>query len=68
MLLITKRLSFSAGHRLYDSKLSDEENIEIFGKCSYRGGHGHNYNLFRKLNSSSTLSERLKCVLAVCNG
>lgn len=45
MLLITKRLSFSAAHRLYDPKLSDEENIEIFGKCSYMGGHGHNYIL-----------------------
>ncbi|KAK3751276.1 hypothetical protein QZH41_002724 [Actinostola sp. cb2023] len=34
---------FSAGHRLFNSKFSDEQNREIFGKCSNKNGHGHNY-------------------------
>ena len=45
MLFITKRLMFSSAHRLFNPDLSDEENFKIFGKCSYPGGHGHNYNL-----------------------
>lgn len=45
MLLITKRLAFSSAHRLFNPGLSEEENLKIFGKCSYPGGHGHNYSL-----------------------
>lgn len=45
MLLVTKRLSFSSAHRLFNPELNDDENLEIFGKCSYKGGHGHNYYL-----------------------
>lgn len=42
---ITKRLTFCAGHRLYNPSLSDEENFTIFGECSNPNGHGHNYVL-----------------------
>lgn len=45
MLSVTKRLTFSSAHRLCNPKLSEEENLKIFGKCSYAGGHGHNYTL-----------------------
>jgi len=40
---ITRILGFSAGHRLYNPDLSEEENREIFGKCA--SVHGHNYSL-----------------------
>lgn len=70
MLYITKRLSFSAAHRLYDPKLSDEENIEIFGKCSYKGGHGHNYDIevtvTGEINKNTGMIldiKRLKCLI-----
>ena len=43
MMLITRKFHFSASHRLFDPKLSDEENLKIFGKCSNPNGHGHNY-------------------------
>ncbi|MCJ8278843.1 MAG: 6-carboxytetrahydropterin synthase [Rivularia sp. ALOHA_DT_140] len=36
---------FSAAHRLASNKLSQEENFEIYGKCSRPHGHGHNYHL-----------------------
>lgn len=36
---------FSAAHRLHASPLSDEQNVEIFGKCNNPNGHGHNYTL-----------------------
>ena len=43
MFLVTRRLHFSAGHRLHCAALSDEENRRIYGKCNNPNGHGHNY-------------------------
>ena len=40
---VYRRAHFSASHRLFDSKLTDEQNYEIFGGCSNPNGHGHNY-------------------------
>ncbi|MDQ7815602.1 MAG: 6-carboxytetrahydropterin synthase [Melioribacteraceae bacterium] len=45
MLYLTRREVFSASHRLYNEKYTDEENLRIFGKCSNPNGHGHNYVL-----------------------
>lgn len=42
---ITRREIFNSAHRLALPHLSDEENFEIFGKCSYPNFHGHNYEL-----------------------
>lgn len=45
MVYITRRETFSAAHRLFNPKFSDEENLKIFGKCSNPNWHGHNYVL-----------------------
>ncbi len=45
MVYATRRETFSAAHRLFNPKFSDEENLEIFGKCSNPNWHGHNYEL-----------------------
>jgi len=45
MFFVTRRVVFSAAHRLYNPKFSDEENNRIFGKCSNPNWHGHNYTL-----------------------
>jgi 6-pyruvoyltetrahydropterin/6-carboxytetrahydropterin synthase len=45
MVYVTRREVFSASHRLYNEKFSDEENERIFGKCNNPNGHGHNYTL-----------------------
>ena len=42
---ITRRETFAAAHRLFKPGLSDEENLELFGKCSNPNWHGHNYTL-----------------------
>lgn len=42
---ITRRTRFTAGHRLHNPELSDDENFRIFGPCSNPAGHGHNYVL-----------------------
>ena len=44
-IIIAKRVSFNASHRLHSAQLSDEENKRIFGKCNNLNGHGHNYEL-----------------------
>jgi 6-pyruvoyltetrahydropterin/6-carboxytetrahydropterin synthase len=45
MVYLTRRYRFSAGHRLHNDALSDEENRRVYGKCNNPNGHGHNYLL-----------------------
>ena len=45
MVLITRRIEFSASHVYNNPALSAEENRRIFGKCNNPHGHGHNYVL-----------------------
>ena len=45
MILLTRRAEFSASHYYYIDAWSPEENLRVFGKCSNRHGHGHNYTL-----------------------
>jgi len=45
MLYVTKRMEFSAAHRLFNPNFSDEKNEEVFDKCNNYYGHGHNYFL-----------------------
>jgi 6-pyruvoyltetrahydropterin/6-carboxytetrahydropterin synthase len=40
---VTRKIEFNAAHRLFNPDLADEENLGIYGKCSNRFGHGHNY-------------------------
>lgn len=40
---LTRRYRFSASHRLHSSRFSEEQNRELYGKCSNPYGHGHNY-------------------------
>jgi len=42
---LTKRMTFSAGHRIFNPEFSDEKNRDIFGDCANPNGHGHNYVL-----------------------
>ena len=44
-VVVTRRETFTAGHRLFRPEWSDERNREVFGKCSNPSGHGHNYVL-----------------------
>ena len=42
---VTRRLHFSAAHRLFRQDWSDERNAQVFGDCSHENWHGHNYEL-----------------------
>ena len=45
MVLLTRKIEFSASHLYNNPNLSAEENRRIFGKCNNPHGHGHNYTL-----------------------
>ena len=40
---VSRKIEFNAAHRLFNPHWSDHENVEIYGKCSNKYGHGHNY-------------------------
>jgi len=40
-----RRYRFAASHRLHSTKMSEEENSRVYGKCNNPYGHGHNYTL-----------------------
>lgn len=45
MILLTRRAEFSAAHYYWNPDWTEEKNAQVFGKCSNRNGHGHNYTL-----------------------
>jgi 6-pyruvoyltetrahydropterin/6-carboxytetrahydropterin synthase len=46
MIYITRRETFNAAHKLHQPLWSDEKNESIFGKCSNKNWHGHNFVLY----------------------
>ena len=44
-MILRRRYEFSAAHRLALPDLSEEENADLYGKCSNPHGHGHNYEV-----------------------
>lgn len=45
MIFLTRRATFSASHFYWRSDWTQEKNEQVFGRCSNRNGHGHNYTL-----------------------
>jgi len=45
MIYLTRRATFSASHYYWNDAWTAERNAEVFGRCSNRNGHGHNYTL-----------------------
>lgn len=43
---ITRREHFNAAHKLWRPDWSEEKNEEVFGKCSNKNWHGHNFEIF----------------------
>ncbi len=43
LMLITRRVEFSASHFCYNPGLSEEENQALYAEEANRHGHGHNY-------------------------
>lgn len=45
MVYLTRKEHFCASHRLFNPKFTEQQNLEIYGKCAYPNGHGHNYEI-----------------------
>jgi 6-pyruvoyltetrahydropterin/6-carboxytetrahydropterin synthase len=58
---VTRRLHFSAAHRVHNPAMSDEENRRVFGKCNNPNWHGHNYIL--DVSVTGTLDARTGYVI-----
>ena len=50
---VSRKAHFNAAHRLYRKDWSDEQNDDIFGKCSNPNFHGHNYDLIGSVTGPS---------------
>ncbi len=46
MVYLTRRERFCSAHRLFREEWDDAKNLEIFGQCSHKNWHGHNYILY----------------------
>lgn len=44
-IYVSRKIEFNAAHRLCNTELTDQENRQLYGKCSNHYGHGHNYVL-----------------------
>lgn len=46
MVYLTRRERFNAAHKLWVEEWTEERNKAVFGKCSNKNWHGHNYWLY----------------------
>ncbi len=42
-LYFSEKFEFAATHKLWNSRFSEPQNLQVFGKCANPSGHGHNY-------------------------
>ena len=45
MIFLTRRATFSASHYYWNEAWTAAKNEQVFGRCSNKNGHGHNYTL-----------------------
>jgi 6-pyruvoyltetrahydropterin/6-carboxytetrahydropterin synthase len=45
MIFLTRRATFSASHYYWNPSWTEEKNLQVFGRCANRSGHGHNYTI-----------------------
>ena len=45
-MYITRRETFNAAHKLWREDWTEEKNREVFGKCSNKNWHGHNFTIY----------------------
>jgi 6-pyruvoyltetrahydropterin/6-carboxytetrahydropterin synthase len=43
MVYYSEKFEFAAAHKLWNGKFSEQQNVEVFGRCANPTGHGHNY-------------------------
>ena len=48
-ITVCRKEYFNAAHRIFNPKWSEKKNLDVFGPCSYKNYHGHNYTLIVKV-------------------
>ena len=43
MVYFSEKFEFAATHKLWNDDFSNQQNVDVFGKCANPAGHGHNY-------------------------
>jgi len=43
MIYFSEKYEFAATHKLWNESFTEQQNLEIFGKCANPTSHGHNY-------------------------
>ena len=43
MVFFCEKFEFAAMHKLWNDDFTEQQNMEVFGKCAHLTGHGHNY-------------------------
>ena len=54
-IYITRRETFNAAHKLWREDWSEEKNWEVFGKCSNKNWHGHNFAIYVTVKGKPSL-------------
>lgn len=71
MIFITRKEHFNAAHRLFNPAWNDQQNMDVFGKCSNPNWHGHNYTLYVTVkgipNPDTGFVMNLKTLSAIIN-
>ena len=44
-MLITRKAEFSASHTCYNPRLTEQQNLDLYGERPGSHGHGHNYTI-----------------------
>lgn len=50
---VSRKEHFNAAHRLFNPAWTDQQNLDVFGKCSYPNYHGHNYEVIVTLTGET---------------
>jgi 6-pyruvoyltetrahydropterin/6-carboxytetrahydropterin synthase len=61
---LSRRYHFSASHRLHSEAYSEQQNVEVYGKCNNPHGHGHNYTVQVTLSGPVDEVSGMVCDLA----
>lgn len=52
MIYLTRKEHFNAAHKLWNPNWSEAQNEAVFGKCSNKNWHGHNFDLYVTLKGT----------------
>src|SRR4051812_33577153 len=61
-VILTRRETFSAAHRLHNPALTNEENLTLYGKCNNKNGHGHNYIVEVTVQGQVIYADCISCI------